>query len=679
MASKYFGIENSPFFGSSDGLQDFRYFFMSEAHYKVLQVLSKGINENGAFVLLAGEVGTGKTSTCRRLIDRFPETVHVAFILTRGLTEFELLAEICEELEVDYPKEATSLDDLKRVLKTRLIEILSNGRHCVVIIDDAQTLSVAALEQIQWLTNLELGGKKLLRIMLVGQPELLDLLKGDETGELADRITSHTHLERLDRSETRAFIRHRLAVVGLSTRLFSRGASGAIYRLSRGIPRDINMLCDHCLTWAHAENRRRVTRNLVKKAFVQRLGGRPFTPRINAVKIWALATLAVGVILLGFNLSKFDLLPGVDVWNSQLGRYLDQATEWAFEANDQAKESGKSALDRTSSATVTAVNHASSDQTTIADPLEGVVSKVETENQMLTLALEAQAAEAAALAGELEVARRQIEGLTATAQASQDGSARLDEELAAARRETERTKAALAEARTGRQAAAAQAAEAAEAQAAEAVALAGELEAARRQIEGLIATAQASQGDAARLNEELAAAQRETEQRTAALAEARAGQQAAEVQAAEAVALAGELEAARRQIESLTATAQASQGDAARLDEELAAARRETERTTAALAEARAGRQAAEAQAAEVAEVQAAEAAALAGELEVARRQIEGLTATAQASQDGSARLDEELAAARRKTERTTAALAEARAGRQAAEAQAAEVQAGRL
>ena len=400
MASKYFGIENSPFFGSSDGLQDFRYFFMSEAHYKVLQVLSKGINENGAFVLLAGEVGTGKTSTCRRLIDRFPETVHVAFILTRGLTEFELLAEICEELEVDYPKEATSLDDLKRVLKTRLIEILSNGRHCVVIIDDAQTLSVAALEQIQWLTNLELGGKKLLRIMLVGQPELLDLLKGDETGELADRITSHTHLERLDRSETRAFIRHRLAVVGLSTRLFSRGASGAIYRLSRGIPRDINMLCDHCLTWAHAENRRRVTRNLVKKAFVQRLGGRPFTPRINAVKIWALATLAVGVILLGFNLSKFDLLPGVDVWNSQLGRYLDQATEWAFEANDQAKESGKSALDRTSSATVTAVNHASSDQTTIADPLEGVVSKVETENQMLTLALEAQAAEAAALARE---------------------------------------------------------------------------------------------------------------------------------------------------------------------------------------------------------------------------------------------------------------------------------------
>ena len=272
MYTDHFGIEENPFSITPDP----RYLYMSKGHQEALAHLLYGVSESGGFVLLTGEVGTGKTSICRCLLEQLPETAEVALILNPRLSEFELLATICDELGVGYPADCTSLKVLVDHLNRYLLDLHAKGRHGVLIIDEAQNLSFEVLEQVRLLTNLETATRKLLQIVLVGQPELTEILKRREMRQVVQRITARYHLQPLDGAETRAYVRHRLVVGGLPAETFSSAAAAAVYRRSRGIPRLINSLCDRCLLGAYTQNIKTIDRRIVRHAAVEVLGrGRP--------------------------------------------------------------------------------------------------------------------------------------------------------------------------------------------------------------------------------------------------------------------------------------------------------------------------------------------------------------------------------------------------------------------
>lgn len=292
MYHEFFGIEENPFSITPDP----RYLYMSKGHQEALAHLLYGVSESGGFVLLTGEVGTGKTSVCRCLLEQLPDAADVALVLNPRLSETELLANICDELGVGYPAGTRSLKVLVDLLNRHLLDLHAKGRHGVVIIDEAQNLSPDVLEQVRLLTNLETAKRKLLQIILIGQPELHDLVNRREMRQLAQRITARYHLKPLSRSETVAYIQHRLAVGGLAPTLFSRGAIASIYRRSHGIPRVINSLSDRCLLGAYAQNRKSVTRGLVRQAAVEVFGKRHRTHyRTAAAMSWFAAMVLVGM------------------------------------------------------------------------------------------------------------------------------------------------------------------------------------------------------------------------------------------------------------------------------------------------------------------------------------------------------------------------------------------------
>ena len=245
---------------------DPRFLYMSERHREGLAHLFYGVQQPGGFVQLTGEVGSGKTTLCRCLIKQLPPGTDIALILNPRLTVIELLATVCDELGISYPAEAASNKVLIDALNQRLLESHAQSRRTVLIIDEAQNLNEDVLEQIRLLTNLETSKEKLLQIILIGQPELLSLLKRKNLRQLAQRITARYHLLSLSRSETYAYIQHRLLVAGRKDPLFTRRAMHSVYRLSGGMPRVINIICDRALLGAYALDAPRVSAGIVRKA-----------------------------------------------------------------------------------------------------------------------------------------------------------------------------------------------------------------------------------------------------------------------------------------------------------------------------------------------------------------------------------------------------------------------------
>ena len=270
MYQDYFGIEENPFSLTPNP----RYLYMAKGHQEALAHLLYGVTEGGGFVMLTGEVGTGKTSVCRCLLEQLPDQVQVALILNPRLNEIELLSNICDELGVKHPKSG-SLKVLVDRLNAHFLKLHSEGRHAVLIIDEAQNLSPEVLEQVRLLTNLETTERKLLQIILVGQPELSELLNRKELRQLAQRISARYHLNPLNAAETKACITHRLGVAGLDAAIFGPGARAEIYKRSRGVPRLINSLCDRCLLAAYVQETKRVDRKMVHAAAAEVFGGRP--------------------------------------------------------------------------------------------------------------------------------------------------------------------------------------------------------------------------------------------------------------------------------------------------------------------------------------------------------------------------------------------------------------------
>ncbi len=299
MYDKYFGLTDKPFSIAPDP----RYLFMSEQHREALAHLVYGIGEGGGFVLLSGEVGTGKTTVCRCLLEQIPEHTHIAFILNPKLSTRELLATVCDELHIQY-SDQSSLKDLNDALNEFLLESHAEGFKVVLMIDEAQNLSTEILEQIRLLTNLETNKEKLLQIILIGQPELNDILGKHELRQLAQRITARYHLTPLDLEECESYIHHRLEVSGFHDNLFDHKAIRELFRRTGGVPRLINVLCDRAMLGAYAKNRRQIGPNVIKKAANEIMGGDTREAQADTIKPehtpghrWRLAAYALSLIL----------------------------------------------------------------------------------------------------------------------------------------------------------------------------------------------------------------------------------------------------------------------------------------------------------------------------------------------------------------------------------------------
>ncbi len=259
----YFRFNQAPFSIAPDPA----FLYLSGGHREALAHLMYGLEGDGGFVLVIGEVGTGKTTLVRSLMDQVPEAVDVAFVLNPRVTVPELLETLCDELGVEYAgDEPLTIKFYIDRLNAHLLKNHALGRSTVVIIDEAQNLSTDVLEQVRLLTNLETNERKLLRIILLGQTELSELLDRREMRQLAQRITARYHLGALDRDETRAYIAHRLTRAGGSPHLFTRPASRETYRLSQGIPRLINVIADRALLGSYVEAKQRVSAAIVRKA-----------------------------------------------------------------------------------------------------------------------------------------------------------------------------------------------------------------------------------------------------------------------------------------------------------------------------------------------------------------------------------------------------------------------------
>jgi general secretion pathway protein A len=259
----YFDLKERPFSITPDP----RFLYMSARHREALAHLLYGLGEGGGFVQLTGEVGTGKTTICRCLLEQVPDNVEIAMVLNPKVTASELLATVCDELGIPCPDgHSSSIKTLVDRLNHYLLDAHARGRRTVLIIDEAQNLSADVLEQVRLLTNLETATQKLLQIILIGQPELRDMLARDEMRQLAQRVTARYHLEPISREETEAYIRHRLQICGTSKVLFSRDAIRRIQQLSGGIPRLINVLCDRAMLGAYVENKPWVDSGVVRKA-----------------------------------------------------------------------------------------------------------------------------------------------------------------------------------------------------------------------------------------------------------------------------------------------------------------------------------------------------------------------------------------------------------------------------
>lgn len=268
MYGEFFNIDESAFSIAPNP----KYLFLSPQHQEALAHLLYGITRPGGFVLLTGDIGTGKTTVCRSLFSEIPDNTDIALIVNPKLNSDDLLASICDEFDITYPEYQLSSKTYLNKLNERLIQSHADGRNTILIVDEAQNLSIDALETIRVLTNLETDEQKLLQIILIGQPELRNRLAAPEMEQLNQRITARFHLQAFTKQEVSDYIGHRLNVAGSNPELFSPSNINYIYRKTKGIPRLINVLCDRSLLGAFVLKKKVISNEIIDKAAEESLG-----------------------------------------------------------------------------------------------------------------------------------------------------------------------------------------------------------------------------------------------------------------------------------------------------------------------------------------------------------------------------------------------------------------------
>lgn len=301
MYKDYFRFTDMPFAIAPDP----RFLYMSAQHREAIAHLLYGVQGDGGFVLLTGEVGTGKTTLCRCLLEQIGSECDVAYILNPRMNAVEMLAAICDEFHLAVASQQASIKGYVDALNAHLLKVHQQSRRAVLIIDEAQNLHPDVLEQLRLLTNLETTTRKLLQIILIGQPELQDLLRRPELRQVAQRIVARYHLGHLNAAETVAFVAHRLSVAGSLAPLFPRRVLGMIHRRTGGVPRLINLVCDRALLGTFTQGRLAVNPATLRKAAREVLGS-------NGVSgIWQfarwqtalLALLAAGSVAAGVTMA----------------------------------------------------------------------------------------------------------------------------------------------------------------------------------------------------------------------------------------------------------------------------------------------------------------------------------------------------------------------------------------
>ena len=295
MYTRYFGLLEKPFAIAPNP----RYLYMSELHREAMAHLLYGLSSEGCIILLTGDVGTGKTTVCRCLLEQLPATTDIAMILNPKLTIMDLFKTICEELKIPIQDASPTVKTYVDLLNVYLLEAHAKGRNTALIIDEAQNLDIEILEQLRLLTNLETNTNKLLQIVLIGQPELRQILADPQLSQINQRVTTRYHLGPLQAADIDTYIQHRIAIAGGNSRnvLFSQKAIEYVAKYSRGIPRVINLLCDHALLGAYVDNQDHVSLKIMKKAAheLTTITGIKSLPSKGLMITLVLVLLAIGI------------------------------------------------------------------------------------------------------------------------------------------------------------------------------------------------------------------------------------------------------------------------------------------------------------------------------------------------------------------------------------------------
>ncbi len=331
MYAQFFGLSHEPFSIAPDP----RYLFMSERHREALAHLLYGVGGGGGFVLLSGEIGTGKTTVCRCFLEQIPKACNVAYIFNPKLTVDELLRSVCDEFHIAYAAATIggtpTTKDYVDALNGFLLRTHAEGQNNVLIIDEAQNLSADVLEQLRLLTNLETNERKLLQIMLIGQPELRTMLARPELEQLAQRVVARFHLDALTEAETTQYIQHRLAVAGLKGAApFDRKALKRIHQLTRGVPRRINLLCDRAMLGAFATGKAVVDKAIVEKAAGEVFESTAFAPSAGA-GLFGMSPRAGGVLAGAVAMAVLAAL-GLALYEKTIGQGTNVAARPAMAA-----------------------------------------------------------------------------------------------------------------------------------------------------------------------------------------------------------------------------------------------------------------------------------------------------------------------------------------------------------
>lgn len=372
----HFGLLENPFSIAPDP----RYLYMSDRHREALAHLLYGMASDGAFILLTGEVGTGKTTVSRCLLEQVPEDTNLALVLNPKLSAIELLQVICDELRIEYSTTEMSVKLLVDVINRYLLAAHSLKRKTVVLIEEAQNLDLDVLEQLRLLTNLETNERKLLQVILLGQPEFLEVLDRPELSQLAQRITARFHLKPLKLKEVEQYIAHRLAVAGCRRPLFAHGVIKQLFNYSGGVPRLINVICDRALLGCYVQNKQQIDKATLGNAAKEVLGEKKSKKiksnnKRNVVKLFGLIVLALLVaVVMSFADDLSARFAKLNVANNvaPLESNLSSNKKLSVKNNDGVRDAAINGTGISAKAEVVAAKHSA--QVLLADELKPVTS-----------------------------------------------------------------------------------------------------------------------------------------------------------------------------------------------------------------------------------------------------------------------------------------------------------------